>query len=433
MRIRGQPPARPALARDAHGPGGPFQAAPPQRPSLHAGDRGLEADYLRYLAPEMTRLARTACWLALLLTAAFGLIDPWAIPSGVAQVWTIRAVLLMVTATTLALTYRPVFLARYEAIFGGAFLVLGLGVLAMIACSATGEAARAVYFVGALLVLMGMYALSFLRRRTSAGVSAVLLAGYLLESWALDDLRSAGPWPVVLANACFFVAVLTIGALSQRERDRYARQSFLRKRELEHELDVKEHARRLSEHLSNHDGLTGLPNRESFERDLGGLLARARAEGSVAAVLFLDLDGFKAVNDTFGHLAGDHVLRVIAQRIRACVSHADLAARLGGDEFVVALSLDPDVGQGAVELAQRIAARIESHVAEPIALDDTRVALGASTGIALFPADGESIGELIAAADSQMYAVKRVHKAARRREGEPPVIDGHDDAAHADA
>jgi diguanylate cyclase (GGDEF)-like protein/PAS domain S-box-containing protein len=161
------------------------------------------------------------------------------------------------------------------------------------------------------------------------------------------------------------------------------------------------------------DALTGLANRRALERTLTSALTRAAARGRIAAVLMLDLDGFKAINDSHGHAAGDAALREVARRLRRCVRERDLVARLGGDEFVVLLT---DVG-GSSGAAAEACERVDSVLSEPIALEQAEVALGAAIGVATFPGDGADTPSLLAHADRAMYAAK----AARSRRVDSPA------------
>ncbi len=154
------------------------------------------------------------------------------------------------------------------------------------------------------------------------------------------------------------------------------------------------------------DPLTGLANRRALERTLESALARAGARGRTAAVLMLDLDGFKKINDSYGHAAGDAALREVARRLRRCVRERDLVARLGGDEFVVLLT-DVDGSSGA---AKEACERVDAALAEPVALEQGEMPLGAAIGVATFPGDGADVPSLLAHADRAMYAAK-----ARRR------------------
>ena len=148
-------------------------------------------------------------------------------------------------------------------------------------------------------------------------------------------------------------------------------------------------------HDARHDPLTGLPNRTQ----LHARLASEVATRSDVAVLLLDLDRFKPVNDTHGHEAGDQVLRVVAERLRTAVRPGDLVARLGGDEFAVLVAEGSDSAQ--------LAERLQALVAAPISVGDVVVTVGASVGRASSPGDGTSPETLLRAADDDMYRVKR--------------------------
>ncbi len=148
------------------------------------------------------------------------------------------------------------------------------------------------------------------------------------------------------------------------------------------------------------DDLTGLANRRALQRMLRVALARARAHGLVVGVLMLDLDGFKAVNDRFGHATGDAALREVAERLRGSVRERDLVARAGGDEFVIVL---PDLSEGG---AHDAAERVEAAFSAPLDLDGVQASLHAAVGVACYPADGDDPDVLLAAADRAMYARK---------------------------
>ncbi len=164
--------------------------------------------------------------------------------------------------------------------------------------------------------------------------------------------------------------------------------------------ELVESRERLSS-LAYFDTLTGLPNRFLFHDRLRHGLARARRERGSLAVLFLDLDNFKNVNDTLGHAAGDELLVEIARRLRACVREADTVARLGGDEFALLLP-DP----GGPENTATVAAEITRALAAPCHVHGYAIVCGASVGITFYPADGGSAEQLLRNADVAMYRAK---------------------------
>ncbi len=154
-------------------------------------------------------------------------------------------------------------------------------------------------------------------------------------------------------------------------------------------------------HMAYHDALTGLGNRYLLEERLNVERARARRNHKPMALFFADLDGFKTINDTLGHAAGDQLLQVIASRLAAEIRGSDLAVRLGGDEFMV---IAPEVNHP--EDCATLARKLLDRIAQPVRLGDEAVSVSASIGIALYPDNADSTTDLIMAADSAMYAAK---------------------------
>lgn len=169
--------------------------------------------------------------------------------------------------------------------------------------------------------------------------------------------------------------------------------------------DVTEYRNAVAENhfLSRHDALTGLPNRIMFHEALNDAVTRGQREVDNIAVLLVDLDGFKAVNDAYGHEAGDELLRIVAMRLKCCVRSGDLVARLGGDEFGVLLRGGPALQQAA----ERVATSICGAIAAPALLPQTQTRVSASVGITYFNCAQTKPEELIRQADLAMYSVKR--------------------------
>ena len=162
------------------------------------------------------------------------------------------------------------------------------------------------------------------------------------------------------------------------------------------------------EHKAMHDALTSLPNRRYLGEWLAMALSAARRGGQPLAVLYFDLDGFKSVNDRFGHEAGDRVLQVTATRLRQTLRTSDFVARLGGDEFVAVL---PDVS--SVPVVSMLIQRLQTELAKAPIAEVEDGAVSASIGTAWFPEHGDTVDALLAAADHAMYEAKQIRKAAR--------------------
>lgn len=158
--------------------------------------------------------------------------------------------------------------------------------------------------------------------------------------------------------------------------------------------------------LANHDSLTGLANRQLLGDRLDHAIAHAQRAGVELAVLFLDLDRFKPINDNLGHAVGDQVLKVVAERIRKVLRETDMAGRFGGDEFVVLVDAVDDRN-----LVGTLSAKIRDRIIRPIGVDGNEITLDASIGTSFYPEDGEAMEQLIEAADGRMYESKRRHRA----------------------
>ena len=155
------------------------------------------------------------------------------------------------------------------------------------------------------------------------------------------------------------------------------------------------------DHLAHHDQLTGLPNRLYLAAHLPGDIEEAKKAGSMLAVLFLDLDRFKHINDSRGHETGDKLLKTVAQRVRSTVRTQDVVVRMGGDEFVVILKGVQQTGQ-----VSETAERINQALGAPMVVDGRTLVTTVSIGVALYPHDGLDMGELLRHSDTAMYQAK---------------------------
>ncbi|MEX0832640.1 MAG: EAL domain-containing protein [Actinomycetota bacterium] len=184
---------------------------------------------------------------------------------------------------------------------------------------------------------------------------------------------------------------------------------------LMHDITDRKTAEEQIAFLAYHDSLTGLANRAMFEEMLEPALARARRNDLAVAVLFMDLDGFKEVNDTLGHQAGDQLLSQVAERLREQTRDTDLVARQGGDEFLVLLpDLEPgpggdflDSSDSAVKVAELMADRIHKALRAPFGVEDNEIHTAASIGISVFPVDSVDARTLLKNADAAMYESKK--------------------------
>jgi diguanylate cyclase (GGDEF)-like protein len=363
-------------------------------------DRRFAAD----LASEKTWTARTACTLAIALYLAFATLDPWLIPSSAHAVWLIRAAVVVLLALLLRATWSPRVMDHYEQLACAVPLILAGGIEAMLGLASESDVARDLYYGGLVLVIVGFHTWFYLPLLRMAVISAAIVGGYVVIVIALHDGMRNLPrlaWTVLL-----LVSAAGICLANQARRYGYLLENFQMREALARDYADTELERRRSEHRANHDVLTGLPNRHSFSAATRSLIGSARSGRTSLAIMFVDLDGFKPINDHHGHAIGDEALRVLAQRIRRCLKASDIVARLGGDEFAVTCPLS-----SSAELhARTLAAKILSVVSLPLEIHRLRLSVSASVGVALYPSHGDDLEALLQRADECMYQAKREGK-----------------------
>ena len=178
--------------------------------------------------------------------------------------------------------------------------------------------------------------------------------------------------------------------------------------------EAREHARML-ESMALQDPLTGLANRRLLPERVWMAIAHARRNRSAMAVIYLDLDGFKEVNDTLGHAAGDVLLKSVAERLLGAVREEDTVARLGGDEFMIALW-----HVNGTEDTGKVAEKLIGVVAEPYEIEGQRMTITISAGASIYPDHGEDADALMKSADVALYEAKRAGKNTFRIAGQAP-------------
>jgi diguanylate cyclase (GGDEF)-like protein/PAS domain S-box-containing protein len=228
-----------------------------------------------------------------------------------------------------------------------------------------------------------------------------------LEIELISQLRRTGEWsgdlPHLRKDGSVFPAAMKITALRDADGNPYRFVAMFN--------DVSDRRRREQTvwRQANFDALTGLANRKLLEDRLAQILAQARRRHSHVALLFVDLDKFKPVNDNYGHAAGDELLRQVARRMENSLREEDTIARLGGDEFVVVL---PSLHQPT--MAEKTAEKLVTVLSEPFKVGEHYVEISCSVGIALFPEDAGDTDELLARADAAMYQAKEAGRATWR-------------------
>jgi diguanylate cyclase (GGDEF)-like protein len=225
---------------------------------------------------------------------------------------------------------------------------------------------------------------------------APLTVYYILRPGPLDTLLvlSVVIWQILVVAKAWKVSLTSIDAIRVNEL-------------LRDEVSEHEKTRALLEHLASHDSLTNLPNRQFMVERLNFLISQAKRSQQKMAVMFIDIDGFKTINDEHGHDAGDAVLKEIANRFKQQIRESDMASRVGGDEFIVVCHDLSDHEFAAEVLAERIL----KSMSAPFLLPNNHYGqISCSIGIAIYPQDGDDSETLIKSADIAMYRVKSKEK-----------------------
>jgi diguanylate cyclase (GGDEF)-like protein len=235
--------------------------------------------------------------------------------------------------------------------------------------------------------------------------SSQIVGAVILESSAVEeDLRRALAWQIYAEVGVGALCILVLAYFGVRLANSMQRQTD----EIEAgraELQIERERERLAaeqvEHMAYHDKLTELPNRAMLFKVLATDIDRCKADRASLAVLFVDLDRFKNINDTLGHHVGDRLLKEMSLRLQASVRASDMVARLGGDEFVVLLR-----GLSETDSLKHVAQKILNAVSQPLSLEGQEFHVTASIGISVYPADGEDELTLMKRADIAMYLAK---------------------------
>lgn len=365
--------------------------------TLVLSDAELEALYRRNMRRDTARVVRFGLWVAIIVYLLFGALDFWFMRSEEAFAFAliVRGVVLALTTVLLLSDRREWFVRHRELWMGLLVLLLGVGLTVILVPAP--EAVIDHYYAGYILMILAAYTLFMLPFPIAALLSLVLLSFYLaLEFVVVGEME-----PRVLSNVTFLVSAILIMGVGGYSAERQRRLAFLRRCLIEREREA-------SEHSALHDPLTGLPNRRLFMEKLTQAVARDVRYQKYCAVLFMDLDGFKAVNDRLGHAAGDALLREVGHRLRKAVRETDTVARLGGDEFVI-LYEDMEAVEN-VDVATR---RVFDAFAAPFEIEGHSLEVGASIGIALHPVNADTPDELLKLADAFMYEQKLARRKAR--------------------
>lgn len=379
-----------------------LEAAELDRSTLTFKDAQLESHFREHDMVRLRRQARIALLVGGVLYGSYGLMDYLFIPSqDFIKALYLHVMALMIAFSVFALTYTPVFSRLNQPLLFIAGFFAGLGLLGKM--NYLPPAAISLFYVGLIQITFWCHYFSGMRFIYSTAVGIFLL---IIFNIMFSQLPS---W--TLFSYDFFIATANIlGAFTSYTGEKQNRTLFLREKELDTERHLQ-HERAL------HDRLTGLPNRELLHDRIEQAIQYSIRNNQICAALFLDLDRFKPINDTYGHQIGDLVLQEAALRLSNATREVDTLCRLGGDEFFV---LAQDIN--SLEAAEALALKLQEQIESPLNIPNlpASVTVSTSIGICLFPYPNASAIDVIRRADHAMYENKKRRKKALQQAHKKP-------------
>lgn len=363
-----------------------------------------EGAYRNHISGEIIFVTRMVSALGIAMFLSFFIADFWAFSENHTALFFDRLIVSSILGATLLTTFYPSFFEKYSSlILPIPYIVATTGINYMIFLANPSDYASQVYFVGLMLIMMMMFGWSFLKLRVSLTISVFILSLY---SYVVL-LNGVGKGTILISelliNLAFLISSAIIGFISQLIRDRHLMENFLLQQSLSDALERKTEEAKSQTYLANHDALTDLPNRRYMMEKLEESLQYAKENDRVLVVMYLDLNGFKQVNDIYGHSAGDEVLVIVAKRLELAIRKGDNISRLGGDEYLLSLMMHKDNLDEVDGMIEKFVTLIE----QPMNVDGLRMQIGASIGIAAYPMHGNTVDILVDIADKKMYGAKK--------------------------
>jgi diguanylate cyclase (GGDEF)-like protein len=362
-----------------------------------------EHAYQAHLEDAKIREMRILATLGVLLYTIFFIVDIWALSSALTDAYKVRAFVIISLIFSYRLTYSPFFIKYYSYFIPAPYLLAALGIEYMIYISNPSDTASNVYFAGLMLVIMILFSWSHLKISSLLITTAFIISMYVGIDLNKENFEVNAALPVLLPNFFFLVSAAVIGLVTQHIRDSYLRQNFLLQESLKSAYKEKSVEAKDNAYLANHDALTDLPNRRYMTELLNESLIAAKEKDKVLVVMFLDLNGFKQVNDIYGHAVGDEVLIIVARRLELAIRSGDHISRLGGDEYLLGLMMDKE----NLNEIEGMTAKFTDLISQPMNIEGLRIKIGVSVGIAAYPIHGNNIDVLLDIADKRMYHSKR--------------------------
>jgi len=326
-----------------------------------------EAEF--YSETEIINSTRALTASIILLFLSFTLLDLWSVTAPQTKVLFVRTFVVFCLLISFLMTYIPRFYQYMNIIMPGIIIVSTLAIEYMIYKSSPGDRSYSIYFVSLVLMVMTLYSWTYIKFSSSLIISYVIVSVYIYVEKFTRIESSALSFVEILAYLSIIASAIVIGVVARLMRDRIIYKNVMLKDSLAEALQAMTEEAKDNAHLANHDELTGLPNRRYVIELLEKSLEYAKTNNKVLVIMFIDLNGFKQINDEYGHAIGDKVLTIVARRLEFTIRKSDCLSRLGGDEYLLGLLMNNENYPEAESMAEKFS----TIISEPMNIDGIKM------------------------------------------------------------
>lgn len=318
----------------------------------------------------------------------------------------LRAVTIGLLLALFVITFKSIFHKEYNKIHLFAYYVCGITIAIGTYLSQPNDYSYNLYFAAYIVLFMTCFSWSYLPIKHSVFMSVVFISVYACIKFFVHKFTQGTEFLTFLSHLFYLISVVVIAAIGQGIRDSLIFRNLALQEDLKLVVDKKTEEAKKHKKLANIDELTGIPNRRAICNKIEKIIAEGEQKDTKLILVFIDLNGFKSINDHYGHDSGDTVLQTTAYRLQQIIRENDHVARLGGDEFLLVCNSPIDSKTFIEDLDDNI----KTMVAAPNAYHGKILRVGVSVGYSSYPDDGETIEALINAADADMYIDKQKSK-----------------------
>lgn len=353
---------------------------------------------------EKVNSTRVIVILGAILFIVYSIMDYFGLPKETLKVlYPTRALLIIILATIFVLTFKPVFQKHYLSILTFGYYCCGITISIGAYVSQAGDYSFDLYFTALIILVITAFSWSYLPIKYSVLMSAVFITTYVvIKLFFHQDIEGNRAF-ILISHVFYLFSVGLIAAIAQYIRDNLIYKNLKLQQSLHNIAEEQSQEAKKQEQLANLDALTGIPNQRYITECLRKALIEAEQNQTLLTLVYIDLNGLKQINDTYGHDSGDKVLEITSKRLSQTIREEDYLARLGGDEFLIGFKTN----QFSAEFINRLCNKIRINITAPIAFNGHKLQLGTSIGVANYPADGADIETLIKVADKQTIKTKQ--------------------------